>query len=35
MDRLVKVGFPDKLSGRVFLSTHAAMEALSMKEDRS
>lgn len=30
-----KAGFPDKRSGRVFLSTHAAMEALSVKEDRS
>lgn len=29
MDRLVKVGFVDGLSGQVFLSTHAAMETLS------
>ena len=33
MDRLAKVGFLDRLSGEVFLSTHAAMQALSIKED--
>jgi len=33
MDRLARVGFLEGLSGRVFLSTHAAMESLALEKD--